>query len=166
MSKFPAPHLPRGHKYRGYWKNPWGRKAQRSRGFKKFCWKHGFVSPNFTRAEWASKDGAAVPDSLRKNAQRQAFKCERLRHSLGDEPIGALSYYRSPAHNAAVGGASQSRHMSADACDWSAQTIARFGVERFRAECARIWAKNGIGSYPGGSIHTDARPWYARWTSW
>ena len=162
MARFPAPKVPKDHKYRGYWKNPWGRKAQRSRGFKKFCWKHGYVSPHFTRQEWASKDGTAVPDSLRRNAQRQAFKCERLRHALGDKPIAALSYYRSPAHNAAVGGASQSRHMSADACDWPASMV----TAKFRQEAERIWKHNGIGSYPGGSVHTDARPWYARWTSW
>jgi hypothetical protein len=163
MARFPAKTgLGKNHKFRGYWKNPWGRKAQRSPAFKKFCWEHGFVSPNFTRAEWASKDGTAVPESLRKNAQRQAFKCERLRHALGDKPISGLSYYRSPAHNAAVGGASQSRHMSADATDWPASMV----DAKFRQEAERIWKQNGIGSYPGGSVHTDARPWYARWTSW
>jgi hypothetical protein len=166
MAAFPAPNLSPRHRFRHMWRNPHGRLARRSPAFKRFCWKHGYVSPNFTRREWASKDGTPVPDSLRKNAQRQAFKCERLRHLLGGKAIGALSYYRSPAHNKAVGGASQSRHMNADACDWSVATINRFGRDRFMAAVNRVWANNGIGVYPGGSVHTDARPYRARWSSW
>lgn len=162
MARFPGKQG-RLHPYRHMWKNPYGRLAQRSRKFKRFCWKHGFVSPNFTRDEWASKDGTAVPISLRDNAQRQAFKCERLRHTLGDNPIGALSYYRSPAHNAAVGGASNSRHMQADACDWSVETINRFGRSKFEAAINKIWLNDGIGHYPSGSAHTDARGYRARW---
>ena len=165
MAKFPGKHG-RLHPFRHMWKYPYGRLAQRSSKFKRFCWKNGYVSPNFTRDEWASKDGTAVPVELRLNAQRQAFKCELLRHRLGDRPIGALSYYRSPAHNAAVGGASQSRHMMADACDWDTSTINRFGRNRFLAAVEKIWANNGIGIYPGGNIHTDARPYRARWSSW
>ena len=166
MAAFPSQKFPRNHRFRDYWRRPWTKRARHSRKFKRFCWKHGYVSPNFTRKEWASKDGTPVPDSLRKNAQRQGFKCERLRHALGNQPIGALSYYRSPAHNAAVGGASQSRHMSTDACDWDISLINRVGRDRFLAAVNRIWASNGIGVYPGGNIHTDARPYRARWSSW
>jgi uncharacterized protein YcbK (DUF882 family) len=166
MANFPANNFRKGHRYRRYWDKPWTRAARHSRKFKRFCWKYGYASPHFTRDEWASKDGTQVPYSLRKNAQRQAFKCERLRHALGDKPIGALSYYRSPAHNAAVGGASQSRHMQADACDWDVSTIDKFGRDRFMAAVNRIWAGNGIGVYPGGNVHTDARPYVARWSSW
>ena len=165
MAAFPGRH-PEGHRFRKLWKKPWTRRARHSRSFKRFCWKHGYVSPHWSRPEWASKDGTAVPDSLRKNAQRQAFKCELLRHKLGDRPLGALSYYRSPAHNAAVGGASQSRHMQADACDWDVGTVNSFGRDKFLGLCEQIWGGNGIGIYPGGNIHTDARPYRARWSSW
>lgn len=166
MADFPSNKFPPKHRFRRYWKHPYRRAARRSRKFKRFCWRHGYVSPHFTRDEWGSKDGTPVPSSLRKNAQRQAFKCEQLRHKLGDKPIGALSYYRSPAHNAAVGGASQSRHMQADACDWTVATINQFGRARFMDAVYRIWDNNGIGVYPGGNIHTDARPYRARWSSW
>ena len=165
MARFPGTQG-KLHPYRHMWKHPYGRLAQRSSKFKRFCWRHGFVSPNFTREEWASKDGKPVPSSLRANAQRQAFRCERLRHALGDKPLSALSYYRSPEHNAAVGGASQSRHMSADACDWSVDTIERFGRAKFVAAVERIWKDDGIGTYPGGSLHTDSRGYRARWSSW
>jgi uncharacterized protein YcbK (DUF882 family) len=162
MARFPGKQG-KLHPFRHMWKHPYGRLAQRSKKFKRFCWRNGYVSPHFTRDEWASKDGTAVPISLKANAQRQAFKCELLRHRLGDQPIAAISYYRSPAHNAAVGGASQSRHMQADACDWSVETIGRFGRSRFEAAINKIWANNGIGHYPSGSAHTDARPYRARW---
>ena len=165
MAAFPGRHAA-NHPFRRYWREPWTFKARHSRSFRRFCWGHGFISPHFTRAEWASKDGASVPKSLMKNAQRQAFRLEQLRHTLGDKPLSGLSFYRSPAHNAAVGGASESRHMQADATDFSVQEIERHGRSRFRAAVERIWRNNGIGSYPGGNIHTDARPWTARWTSW
>jgi Peptidase M15 len=165
MAPFPAPYN-KNRAFRHMWKYPYGRLARRSKKFKKFCWRHGYVSPNFTREEWGSKDGTPVPNSLRGNAQKQAFKCERLRHQLGDRPIGALSYYRSPAHNAAVGGASASRHMQADACDWDISLINSVGRDKFLSAVNRIWENNGIGVYPGGNVHTDARPYRARWSSW
>jgi len=162
MARFPGLHG-KAHPYRQAWDRPWGRVARRLPGFKRFCWRHGFVSPNYTRAEWASKDGTPVPHHLRRNAQRQAFNLERLRHRLGDKPLGGLSYYRSPAHNRAVGGASQSRHMSADATDFSSQTINRFGRSRFMAACNDIWKNGGVGTYSSGSAHTDSRGHRARW---
>lgn len=162
MARFPGLHG-KLHPYRRAWKRPWTRFARRLPGFKRFCWRHGFVSPHYTRQEWASKDGTPVPRHLRKNAQRQAFNLERLRHALGDKPLGGLSYYRSPRHNAAVGGASQSRHMSADATDFSVETINRFGRTRFLNECYRIWKNGGVGTYSSGSAHTDSRGYPARW---
>src|SRR5688572_1382683 len=109
------------------WKHPWSVFARRSKLFKRWVWKHGYVSPHYSRQEWASKDGTPVPGDLRGNAQRQAFTLERLRHRLGDKPLGGISYYRSPAHNRAVGGATSSRHMQADATDFAKETVDRFG---------------------------------------
>lgn len=162
MSAFPGRHLA-NHPFRRYWREPWTFRARHSRSFRRFCWGQGYVSPHYTRPEWASKDGVPVPKSLMKNAQRQAFRLEQLRHALGDKPLPGLSFYRSPAHNAAVGGASESRHMQADATDFDTSQVARPG---FKAAVNRIWRNNGIGEYPGGNLHTDARPWSARWTSW
>lgn len=104
---------------RRYWKRPWivplsGFKARR---FKRRLWKHGFLSPHYTRKEAGSKDGRAIPRRLRRSAQRQAFHMERVRHLQGDKALRVLSWYRSPAHNAAEGGASKSQHLYARACD-------------------------------------------------
>jgi hypothetical protein len=56
--------------------------------------------------------------------------------------------------------------MAADACDWDISLIERVGRAKFIAAVEDIWRNNGIGTYPGGNIHTDARPYRARWTSW
>lgn len=147
---------------RGHWLKPWtvpidGRKA---RIFKRRLWEHGYLSPHFTRKECASKDGAKIPASLRGPAQKQAFRMERYRHAIGDKPVSFASWYRSPSHNAAVGGASASQHVRASATD------ARFKV----AAARRIWKTGGIGwEGPGvgnGAIlHTDSRPggYLAQW---
>lgn len=141
---------------RDHWKRPWkvpidGRKA---RVFKKRLREHGLLSPHFSIKECSSKDGVTIPDSLLKGAQRQAFRMEKYRHANGDKPIGFLSWYRSPPHNAAEGGASESRHMKADATDRTFENTSLV---------LKIWNTGGIGwAGPGvgrGSIlHTDSRP--------
>jgi GH25 family lysozyme M1 (1,4-beta-N-acetylmuramidase) len=147
------------------WKRPWEPAAARSAAFRDLLWKHGLVSPNFSRKEAACHDpsNTAVPTALRANAQRQAFYLERLRHELGDKALPILSWYRTPAWNEHVGGATNSRHMQADASDFTVQTIQSFGVARFDAACEKVYAKGGFGRYASGSRHGDARGSKARW---
>ena len=147
------------------WRQPWTDSATRSTKFRDLCWKNGFASPHFERKETNCHDAqnSPVPASLRGNAQRQAFNLEKLRHELGDKPLPILSWFRTPAHNKAVGGASQSRHMQADATDFTTQTVASFGTSRFDGACDRLWSNGGFGRYPSGSRHTDSRGSRARW---
>ena len=147
------------------WERPWEEAASRSTKFRELCWENGFASPNFTRKETACHDAAdtPVPANLRANAQRQAFNLEKLRHELGNEPLPILSWYRTPAHNTAVGGASQSRHMQADASDFTVQTVSSFGAGRFDSACDRLYSNGGFGQYPSGSRHVDSRGSRARW---
>ena len=149
------------------WKFPWAADARNSRSFKKLLMEHGYLSPNFTLDEARCHDPArtAVPGNLKANAQRQAFNLEILRHKLGDKPIAILSWYRTPAHNRAVGGASQSRHMQADATDFDVQLVDSFGTGKFDRAADTVYARNGFGQYPGGSRHTDSRGSKARWSS-
>jgi GH25 family lysozyme M1 (1,4-beta-N-acetylmuramidase) len=149
------------------WQKPWSDEASNSSKFRELCWKNGFASPHFERKETACQDAAntPVPGNLRANAQRQAFNLEKLRHELGDKPLPILSWYRTPAHNAAVGGASQSRHMQADATDFTVQTAASFGTAHFDQVCDRLYANGGFGTYPSGSRHVDSRGSRARWSS-
>ena len=146
---------------------PWTRAARRRRNvrFRRWLWRHGYLSPNFTRAEARCKDGTDVPWSLRTNAQRHAFNLERFRHALGDRSMPILSWYRTPSWNAQVGGASQSRHMQADATDFTVQFVTAVGRSRWDSLTEKFFANHGAGSYPSGSRHLDSRPYRARWTS-
>ena len=151
--------------YWEHWQKPWEEKAPNSSKFRELLWKNGFASPHFERKETSCQDPAntQVPGSLKANAQRQAFNLEKLRHELGDKPLPILSWYRTPAHNAAVGGASQSRHMQADATDFTVQTVQEFGSAKFDAACEKTYANGGFGQYPSGSRHADSRGTRARW---
>lgn len=169
----PEPGRPKGvpgwvpREYWERWQKPWSDEASNSSKFRELCWQNGCASPNFERKETSCRDasGTAVPGNLRANAQRQAFNLEKLRHELGDKPLPILSWYRTPAHNSAVGGASQSRHMQADATDFTTQTVQGFGSSRFDQACEKVYANGGFGTYPSGSRHTDSRGSHARWSS-
>lgn len=155
--------------YAELWRRPWTVPIDGNADFKAKLWANGYASPNFTRREAGGTDrhpqGCAVPDTLRSNAQRHAFMLERVRHELGDPAMGPGSWYRCPAHNAAVGGASASQHMNAHATDWFAGERDRLGGERFDAAMERVFGGGGRGyqSYVGGAIrHVDngpARTW-------
>ena len=149
------------------WKFPWSADARTGRAFKKVLLEHGYLSPNFTLDEARCHDPArtAVPGNLKTNAQRQAFNLEILRHKLGDKPIAVLSWYRAPAWNSHVGGASQSRHMQADATDFDVQFVDSFGSGIFDKAADRAYSNGGFGTYPSGSRHTDSRGSRARWSS-
>jgi GH25 family lysozyme M1 (1,4-beta-N-acetylmuramidase) len=157
--------VPKGHWEK--WQKPWEDAAPRSSQFREVCWKNGFASPHFEVKETACHDPqhTAVPANLRANAQRQAFNLEKLRHALGDKSLPVLSWYRTPAWNTHVGGASQSRHMQADATDFTIQTVQSFGTGKFDQTCDRIYANGGFGTYPSGSRHVDSRGSRARWSS-
>jgi hypothetical protein len=160
---------PRGlpNRWRRHWRDPWRWQARRAWRFKRWLRRNGYLSPNFTQAEASgatrNRYGTDVPVFMLKQAQRHAFRLERLRHRLGDQPISILSWYRNPRHNDDVGGATRSQHMRALATDHSSAWIAKVGRDRFIREAGRIFAKGGVGLYPSGSGHTDSRGWRARW---
>jgi hypothetical protein len=60
----------------------------------------------------------AIPPTFRENAVRMCLLMETARTLLGGRAIAVHSLYRSPALNAAVGGATRSQHLSAEACDF------------------------------------------------
>jgi len=76
----------------------------------------GHITPHFKWSEFACKDGTAVPPQYRSNVKELARNLEVLRAALG-QPIIITSGYRTPEHNAAVGGVPNSTHTKGMAAD-------------------------------------------------
>ncbi len=80
-----------------------------------------FSLAEFTKSQTAARQGIdnnpATPQHM-KNLKRIAAVMEKVRALLGNKPISVSSGYRSPALNAAVGGASSSAHCAGLACDF------------------------------------------------
>lgn len=114
----------------------------------------GDLSPHFSRHEFQSKPtGALPPDRV---LYRLVAHLEVLRCLAGHKPLVIISGYRTPAHNARVGGARRSRHLEGDAVD-----LRRGSVTINQAERAGF---TGIGTLRGRPTHVDLRPSKARWT--
>lgn len=150
-------------KYQEHWAKPWRRKAKYSPGFRRFLAANKRLSPHYTYAEAACKNGTPVPRYLRYRARNHAFNLERLRHDLGGKKLPVLSWYRPRAYNRQVGGVPNSQHIKAVATDFSKQTVDKFGREKFFAKAQNVFRKGGVGDYPSGSAHCDSRGWRSRW---
>lgn len=153
-------------KYGGFWREPWTSGARNSGGFRDLLWSRGYASPNFTEVETRCKRGDRVPESLRKGCQNQAFRLEQVRRELGGPSMPVLSWYRPADYNRAIGGATNSRHIQADATDFDVATVNRIGRNRFDAAFEKFYKNDGYGQYPSGSRHGDVRGYRARWTSY
>ena len=112
----------------------------------------GDLSAHFSRSEFDCPHcGAGAP-----SPQLVAI-LERLRAIKGGKPLTIVSGFRCVPHNAAVGGAADSRHVHADAAD----------IPKGYASIADAAAAGavGIGSQDGWAVHVDWRPGGpARWT--
>ncbi|WP_265864391.1 D-Ala-D-Ala carboxypeptidase family metallohydrolase [Streptomyces sp. SKN60] len=115
-----------------------------------------YAELNTCNTTWAG--GAVSAATAKSNALRTMWKLEALRHALGDAPIRVTSGFRSTACNAAVGGASTSRHLYGDAADLGAGSHSLCTL----AQQARNHGFNGIlgPGYPDHNDHThvDHRP--------
>jgi uncharacterized protein YcbK (DUF882 family) len=74
------------------------------------------MTEHFSREEFRSKDGAYFPKQVQDNLQILAEQLEVLREHF-QLPININSGYRSPEHNAKVGGAENSQHLLGKAAD-------------------------------------------------
>jgi hypothetical protein len=85
---------------------------------------------------------------------------EDVRRRYGGVPIQVNSWYRDPATNAAVGGASQSRHMSGDAVDFVVPGKHPYDVY---ADLDAWWGNKGGLASSTVFTHIDTRGYNARW---
>lgn len=109
----------------------------------------GDLSAHFSRSEFRDHRTGALPDGM-PNPHLIAV-LEDLRRRSGGRPLTIVSGYRSPATNAAVGGAADSRHMHGDAADIPS------GYARVQA--AQDAGARGIGHDRNGwVVHIDVRP--------
>lgn len=117
------------------------------------------ITEHFGLAEFACHDGQSYP--LEWVGERLKPLCEVLeavRDALGGASITIISGYRSPEHNAAVGGAGASQHMVGRAADikvsgHDARAVHDTILNLYQDGKIQI---GGLGSYPGW-VHVDIR---------
>lgn len=121
------------------------------------------ILPNghFSWAE-ATHNGSRIPanETVVEGILRVAEVMEEVREYLGDRPIQINSWYRDPASNRRVGGASRSRHLSGDAVDFVVQGISPPQVNR---RLDPWWNNRGGLASASCFTHIDVRGHKARW---
>lgn len=118
------------------------------------------ITKNFDSEEFNCHDGAPYPAKWR--GTRLVELCgvlEVAREEAGGVPVKILSGYRSPMHNAAIGGAKASQHMEGRAAD---VTIKGMEPAEVHAMFLRLHEEGkirlgGLGRYPHFT-HVDVRP--------
>lgn len=116
----------------------------------------GKVSKHFRVREFASKDGSdkvLIDDDL-------VTLLENIREAAGGKSITINSGYRSPEHNAAVGGVSNSQHVKGTAADIVVDGTDPLTVGQIAEHFLN--KKGGIGVYQTFT-HVDTRTTRSRW---
>lgn len=128
------------------------------------------ITPNFTVAEFACKDGTPYPTGRIDTHLRPL--CEGVIQPVRDRvglPLPILSGFRTEAYNRSIGGARLSRHVQGDAADlrpprgWTSARLHALILKMYNA--GELPLLGGLGLYPG-FVHVDVRPGarLARWT--
>lgn len=121
------------------------------------------LTPNFNKKEFASKDGAGMPEDVWKNIQILARQLEVLREYLG-KPINVTSGYRSEIHNNRIGGKKNSQHLLGKASDLQVNGLkpkkVHEAIKTLISEGKML--EGGLGLYDT-FIHYDIRGEKARW---
>lgn len=121
------------------------------------------MSKHFQPKEFESRDGRKSPFPL--VVQDCLYELlEQIREQFG-QPIIVNSGYRSPEHNARVGGAKNSMHVQGLAADIRPEHGPNFqkDLERLKGICFKV-CKGGIGIYPS-FVHVDCRPNQVHWNA-
>lgn len=113
------------------------------------------ITPHFRLYEFGCRCGRCLgfPDDLDEIRETAEF-AERIREALGNLPVRISSGFRCKAHNAEVGGASNSLHLEGKAIDFGVKTLSPRTVQAILSK--RRDLVKGLGKYPGWT-HADRR---------
>lgn len=101
------------------------------------------LSPHFTLSEFLhNKNPEGVTPTILDNLRALALKLEVIRDALGGKPIKINSGFRTPEHNAEVGGVGNSQHLRGCAAD-----IEVVGMTPHEVQAALKYWAGGLGSY-------------------
>lgn len=114
------------------------------------------LSKNFNSSEFECECGCST---VKIDTQLVDF-LQQIRDHFG-QPIDITGPYRCPSHNAAVGGASKSRHVTGEAADIRVKNTAAREVAKY----AETIGVKGIGLYEGADnfVHIDTRTTKTFW---
>lgn len=120
------------------------------------------LTKNFNLSEF-NKHNFALNETVLRNIQALANNLQVLRDEV-KKPIKITSGYRSPEHNAKVGGVKSSRHITGEAADFK---IAGMTPKQVVAVIEKLIAagkmeEGGLGTYSTW-VHYDHRNVKARW---
>lgn len=111
------------------------------------------LTPNFTVAEFACKDGS---DTILIDTML-VYYLQKIREYFG-KAVRINSAYRTPSYNAKVGGASESQHMLGTAADIFIDGVSPEQVAHYADQLGI----GGLGIYKSFT-HVDVRAGRARW---
>lgn len=121
------------------------------------------LAPDFKVRELRCRDGSDTV--MVDEVLTVVLQC--IREHFG-KAVTITSGYRTPAHNAAVGGAKSSQHLLGRAADIRVQGVSVEAVAAYAENLMPDWG--GVGRYPvkagraTGWVHVDTRPNKSRWT--
>ena len=121
------------------------------------------LAPHFRVREFRCKDGS--DEILVDEALVLLLQC--IREHFG-KAVTITSGYRTPTHNAKVGGSKSSQHLLGRAADIQVAGTSVEDVASYAESLLHNWG--GVGRYPvkagraKGWVHVDTRPNKSRWT--
>jgi|TARA_R110000744_G_C19166849_1_gene541166 uncharacterized protein YcbK (DUF882 family) len=123
------------------------------------------LTKNFNKSEFESKDGSEMPNEVFYNIQKVANQLQILRNYLG-RSIRVNSAYRSPKHNASIGGVKNSQHVLGKASDIVVAGLTTTEVYKVIEELIDKgdMLQGGLGLY-NSFVHYDIRGSRARWNN-